>query len=174
MLMIMYYYVKVRAIVNNTFGGSYTIYKYESPIKTTYMTTTFNIPEELRNEILDWAVDKFNEVDIKFERIAIETCVHSYAGIDWMEDNGEKISEDMDRIRELSKKEVEEYSESIKGQKDYTLNWLIPRIIEDIKKCRNLAEELNILDTQGYLNFLDTLNELSLDQDRPDTIKGKE
>lgn len=48
------------------------------------------------------------------------------------------------------------------------------RIIKEIEDIRNFAEKNNLLDTQEYLDFLDTLNELSLDQDRPDTIKGKE
>ena len=41
-----------------------------------------------------------------------------------------------------------------------------PLIINSIINARNVAEELNLLDTQEYLNFLDTLNQLSIDQDR--------
>lgn len=122
MLMIMYYYVKVRAIINDTLGGSYTMYKYESPIKTPNNIYKFHIPEELRTEILNWAEAKFNEVDIKFEKIVLEECTQSYIGILWMEDKGVEITEDMNKIRELSKKECREYRESPEGEKEYTLN----------------------------------------------------
>lgn len=46
--------------------------------------------------------------------------------------------------------------------------------INDILAIRKIAEENNLLDSQEYISFLDTLNQLSIDQDRPDTIKGKE
>ena len=39
-------------------------------------------------------------------------------------------------------------------------------MIEDIKNIRDITEKYNSLDNQDYLNFLDTLNELSIDQDR--------
>lgn len=47
-------------------------------------------------------------------------------------------------------------------------------VIQEIERIRKEAEENNLLDTQEYLDFLDKLNWLSTDQDRPDTIKGKE
>ena len=78
-----------------------------------------------------------------------------------------KVTED--EIRFLTERELTEYR-----QKEFLLNYRIPRIIRNIKECRDLAEKLNMLDSQEYLDFLDTINELSIDQDRPDTIKGKE
>ena len=39
-------------------------------------------------------------------------------------------------------------------------------VISMILIIRDFAEHNNLLDSQSYLNFLDKLNELSLDQDR--------
>ena len=39
-------------------------------------------------------------------------------------------------------------------------------ILDKIKFIRSKAVELNLLDSQDYINFLDELNELSIDQDR--------
>lgn len=50
----------------------------------------------------------------------------------------------------------------------------IVEVIKGIEYIRDYAENNNLLDSQEYLSFLDTLNKLSIDQDRPDTIKGKE
>ena len=158
----MYYYVKVTAIADKVTIGSYITYKYESPIGT--ISGYKNImPRELKDEILKWAEDRFNELGFKFEEIVIEDFNHSHIGITWMEDRGEKISEDMLKIYELSKKECAEYEKTIEGQKEYLLNLKIPSTIRDIKHCRELAEELKMLDTQEYLSFLDTINELSID-----------
>lgn len=41
--------------------------------------------------------------------------------------------------------------------------------INDILAIRKMAEENNLLDSQEYISFLDTLNQLSIDQDRPDS-----
>lgn len=41
--------------------------------------------------------------------------------------------------------------------------------IRDIKKIRQYAEKANYLDEQWYLDYLDELNKLSIDQDRPST-----
>lgn len=40
------------------------------------------------------------------------------------------------------------------------------KVIELIKEIRQWAEENNQLDEQWYLNFLDDINKLSIDQDR--------
>lgn len=48
----------------------------------------------------------------------------------------------------------------------YYLKSCYNKIIQDVKEIRNLTEKYNSLDNQDYLNFLDTLNELSIDQDR--------
>ena len=170
----MYYYVKVTAIVDKVVGGSYTMYRYESPIKT-ILGLKYKIPKELKEEILKWAENKFNEVSIKFDEIVIEKFTHSYQGLSWMKDEeGKEWTEDMLNTYELSRKEYEEYEKTVEAQKEYLTNYRIPQIITDIKYCRDLTEELDMLDSQEYLSFLDTLNRLSIDQDRPDTIKGKE
>ena len=39
-------------------------------------------------------------------------------------------------------------------------------VIRMIKTIESLAQEYNLLDSQDYLNFKDTLNSLSLDLDR--------
>ena len=169
----MYYYVKVTAIVGKVTGGSYTVYKYESPIKTVLGYKNI-IPKELKEEILKWAEAKFKEFSIKFDEIVIEKFTHSYKGLDWMEQEGEELSEEMLKVYELSKKECSEYQETVEGQKEWLIDFEMPRVLFDIKDCKRLAEELEMLDTQEYLSFLDTINELSIDQDRPDTIKGKE
>lgn len=162
----MYYYVKVTAIVDKVVGGSYTMYRYESPIKTV-LGFRHIIPKELKEEILKWAENKFNEVNTKFDEIIIEKFAHSYQGLSWMRDeDGREWTEDMAKTYELSKRECEEYEKTVEAQKEYLINYRIPQIITGIKECRELAEELNVLDTQDYLDFLDFLNEASIDQDR--------
>lgn len=46
------------------------------------------------------------------------------------------------------------------------LHALYKNTISNIELIRNMSETFNMLDSQEYLNFLDKLNELSLDQDR--------
>ena len=169
----MHYYFKVIAIVDEIVGGSYTMYAYESSIKTV-SGFKHRMPKELKEEILKWAENKFNETNIKFDKIVIEEFTHTYQGIDWMENRGVKLSEDMLEMYEISKKECSEYEATIEGQKEFLINIRIPHLVFDIKDCRDLAEKLNMLDSQEYLNFLDELNKLSIDQDRPNTTEKGE
>lgn len=46
------------------------------------------------------------------------------------------------------------------------LHTLYKSTISNIELIRDMAEQFKMLDSQEYLNFLDTLNALSLDQDR--------
>ena len=39
-------------------------------------------------------------------------------------------------------------------------------ILKDIRELREYAKENNLLDTQEFLDFMDALNELSIDPDR--------
>ena len=39
-------------------------------------------------------------------------------------------------------------------------------ILKDVNEIRQYAIENNLLDTQEFLNFMDTLNELTIDPDR--------
>lgn len=39
-------------------------------------------------------------------------------------------------------------------------------ILKDIRKARQYAIDNNLIDTQEFLNFMDALNELSIDPDR--------
>lgn len=41
--------------------------------------------------------------------------------------------------------------------------------INEILSIRRIAEDFDYLDTQEYISFLDSLNKLSIDQDRPDS-----
>lgn len=41
--------------------------------------------------------------------------------------------------------------------------------INEILSIRRIAEDFGYLDTQEYISFLDSLNKLSIDQDRPDS-----
>ena len=52
--------------------------------------------------------------------------------------------------------------------KKYFLEMASEKIIKPIERIRKFAEGHNLLDTQEYLDFLDTLNKLSIDQDRSD------
>lgn len=168
MLMIMLYYVKVTAIVNEIMEGSFTTYNYESSIKTTLGHKHW-IPKELKIEILEWAKNKFNETNIKFDNIVIEEFTYSHQGIIWMQDRGIQISEDMNKIYEISKKEYQEYQNSKEGRLEYLINMTIPRVVQDIKNVIQEFSELEMLDSQEYLNFMDVINQLSIDQDRPDS-----
>lgn len=158
----MYYFIKVTAIADEVVGGSYIAYKYESPIKT-ILGLKYKIPKELKEEILKWAESEFNKNDIKFDNIVIEEFTHSHQGLSWIKDKGEEWTEDMTKTYELSKKECEEYGKTVEAQKEYLINYRIPQIITGIKECRNLTEQLDMLDSQEYLSFLDTLNKLSID-----------
>lgn len=51
------------------------------------------------------------------------------------------------------------------------MNKQIETVINQIQNIRDYAEEHNLLDSQEYLDFLDTLNQLSIDQDRAPTQK---
>ena len=39
-------------------------------------------------------------------------------------------------------------------------------ILNDVREIRQYAIDNNLLDTQEFLNFMDTLNELTIDPDR--------
>ena len=39
-------------------------------------------------------------------------------------------------------------------------------ILKDIKEAKQYATDNNLIDTQEFLNFMDALNELSIDPDR--------
>ena len=49
------------------------------------------------------------------------------------------------------------------------LSYDMNRILDGIKIIRDTAENFNLLDEQLYLNFLDKLNEYSIDQNRKST-----
>lgn len=150
----MYYYVKVATIRNHMVMSGFETYKYQSDTKCGSI-----IRNELTQEVLQWAKELYNENKIIYNDIIIETIIPSYLKLQAKEN----LSEEERNILEISKKEVEDYNNSYESKKEDLLEIRIPWIIDYIKQIRNTAEQLNLLDSQEYLSFLDTLNKLSID-----------
>ena len=53
-----------------------------------------------------------------------------------------------------------------KQNPQHTFNVYTQIILKDIRKARQYAIDNDLIDTQEFLNFMDALNELSIDPDR--------
>lgn len=148
----MHYYVKMKLIKNNLgIGPSIIVYNYES--KNT---------EDLVNEIVEFYTNKIKESFTDFDYILIERLDFSYKGLEL---ENKEIPEEYKELYETSKNEEKELLES----KEYKINVLkrnMNKAIEVLESIRKEAEELEILDTQEFLDYQDKLNKFSLDPDR--------
>lgn len=155
----MFYVTRLHAISNGKIIASYTGY-FSSKIKSLLHV----LPEELKQEALAFGKDKFDQSEIldTYDSIIIERIDHYYLHCSSIYNNFETKKD----IEEISKKEYEEYSESKEGKIELLKTFYMSVVINDLKRIRKQAEELKLLDDQDYLNFLDSINELSIDQDR--------
>ena len=53
-----------------------------------------------------------------------------------------------------------------KQNPQHTFNVYTQIILKDIREAKQYAIDHNLIDTQEFLNFMDALNELSIDPDR--------
>ena len=161
----MYYYVKVRAVSNGIARTSASGY-FNSNIKSAAL---IKIKEELKEEALNRGKELLEEKE-GYDSIIIECLMPAYLHLQ----SETYLSEYEESILKIAKKEYILYTASEEGQREFLVCSTMPQVISDINNIRRDSERLGLLDSQEYLNFLDTINKLSIDQDRQDTIKGKE
>lgn len=161
----MLYYVLLNNVVNGWNTQSYIKYDYESKIVCTPLYNKEG-RELLKEEVINQA-SKNNCFDEK-EDISVSEIVPSYYKISQDRQNGLWPDKKTQELADISYKEIQEMRDSIEYKKDNFILALSSQI-NNLELLRKEAEELNMLDTQEYLNFLDTINKLSIDQDRPDS-----
>lgn len=144
----MNYTVTIQEIKDHMFTQTYKIWDYESKI------IAINLTKELAEEIIASLEDKNCVIkDIKASHLALEQ---------------EFKNEIPKEFQDLYKKSKTAW-ENEEAQKVITNQYLkqgYNHALNEIRFLRNQAEKLNLLDSQDYLDFLDNLNSLSIDQDR--------
>ena len=152
----MIYGVEIIAVKDDTVQGKYKTYNYTSDL----------IIYKEQKELIKEAIEHFKKVFDNYDYLVINKLDPVYYHLLWdFVDNNKEVPEEYRKLFEQSKKEVEDFRNSEEGKK-ITLFTMMKHTIEEINLCRKDAEELNLLDSQEFLNFLDELNKLSLDPDR--------
>jgi len=140
----MLYSVELFPIINNQIINSYRMYDYRSELHDN---------DELVKEILETFKDKFGNF------VVANICF----SCDAIEKNN--VKDEYKDLYEESLKEKEEYLNS-KEVKQKILKGKYKITVEEIKNLIEESKETEMLDTQEFLDFLDSLNQLSLDPDR--------
>ena len=161
----MKYYVKIQGIRDEIVGPKYTTFSYESNIEDTRPYRHHKEANDLRKEIIEHFKNKsefFNECDY----VVIEQIVPSHLGIQWEYlDKGKELSDELYELYEESKKECDLLSNKDSERRKYLISTM-EDIINELKYIRDEAISLNMLDSQEFINYQDTLNKYSLDPDR--------
>lgn len=149
------YGVKLIGIKNNRVAVNYTTYKYESDIIDISPIDNNSLIEEIIQFYKDSKMFK------DCNSINIELIYPSHQLI--------QLNNKEEAFKELYEASINIW-DKVKTKTDIQYqNRLYKTIIDNILFIRDKTKELNLLDSQDYLNFLDTLNKLSIDQDRDDS-----
>jgi len=116
----------------------------------------------LINEAVNFYTEKIKEQFSDFDSLIIEAINLSYKGI---QNEFKEIPEQYKELFETSQKEKQEILDS----KEYKIE-VLKNNMNNIKQflgiVRKEAEELEMLDSQEFLEYQDVLNKYSLDPDR--------
>ena len=160
----MKYYVKVQGIKDEIVKPKYTTFSYESNIEDTRPHGHHKEAKKLRKEIIEYF--KNNEFFDGCDYIVIEQVAPSYLGLEWEYlDKGKELSDELYKLYKESKKESNLLSNKDSERRKYLI-YTMEYIINDLEYIKNEAISLNMLDSQEFINYQDTLNKYSLDPDR--------
>jgi len=87
----------------------------------------------------------------------------SYLGLE--QKYKDKIPDEYMPLYRESKAECDAYYESFEGHQK-CVKWEMNQILHEIESIRQRAKKYKLLDSQEFLDFLDKLNEYSIDPDR--------
>lgn len=146
----MKYSVKIVSIKDNELSKILKVYDFVSNINYIYSNPVKK--QELIKQALDQYKNKFNEYD----NIAVEYIYPTAIAIE-KEFKEIPESEDIKNLYEESLKEIKEYQATEEFAKESLINNMTSTI-SIIQAIREKAKELNMLDSQEFLNFLDELN----------------
>lgn len=152
-----YYTVVITGTKDNLIGPERKFYDFESEIVNAKQPS-----KELIAEIVEKYKDEFKDCDF----ITVRSITTTPAALN--SDFGKNIPEQYKELYEKSIKAWEDAKQEVESQ---LIEIYYEQALNSIKKLRISAASLNLLDSQAYLNFLDELNKLSIDQDRPDNKK---
>ena len=155
----MYYYIKMKIVKDSQcLGQSIIVFDYKSEIKS---LEPYN-NKELINEAVNFYTEKIKEQFSDFDSLIIEAINLSCRGI---QNEFKEIPEQYKELFETSQKEKQEILDS----KEYKIE-VLKNNMNNIKQflgiVRKEAEELEMLDSQEFLEYQDVLNKYSLDPDR--------
>lgn len=147
------YAITLQGVKDNMLGPAYKMWDYESEIVNIRAT------KELIDEIVNFCKDKdwFKDSD----SIVIKDVKASHLALQQEYQNN--IPENFKKLYSAS---IEAWNKEEDNLEKMLFEDNCNSIINNITTLRKKAEELKLLDSQIYLDFLDELNNLSLDQDR--------
>lgn len=169
----MLYGIQYRTVTGNILSCPIYEYEFKSEINTLFPKNQSEKSKKLQEEIQQYLDKKNPNTIVVIEEIEALYDAHFILKYKEYFREDSLFIKKLDYLFKESEDELRKYKESIEYDQDYSINLML-ETIPLIKKIRFDAERYNLLDNQEYLSFLDTLNRLSIDQDRPDTIKGKE
>lgn len=151
------YGITIKSIKNGMYQMGRTHFRYESDIVSVTPNSNTQEAEALRNEVFDFFKDKFENYDsLMIEAIA---PAHEFLNNEFRGNIPQQYAEVAKESQELWEKVADEVSRQWEIQ-------LMSNSIEQVNSIIEKAKELNMLDSQEFLNYLDTLNKLSIDPDR--------
>ena len=143
--MIVDYFIQIVPVFKNYTEGHYTVPVFETEATDNKEIISNKVLEEYKDKLTK--ADNYIVVDIKPSYIALE--------------NNKEYTKEY----EESKLKWTQYYNS-KEYKTLQLKYSYDNILHQIKQIQKQVEELELLDSQDFLNFQDSLNKLSLDPDR--------
>lgn len=146
---------------------------FESKIKTLFPENESRKSKELRKEIIQQLKEKYPKLNIVIEKIDVPyRAEFLYKLKSYFRDNDSEVKR-IDYIIKKSEEQLEQYEKSEEYDQDYTINEML-EILPTLRRLRWESEKYHLLDNQDFLFYMDELNKLSIDQDRPDTIEKGE
>lgn len=121
-----------------------------------------NLNKELLNEIISSLKNNERFKDCDYLVVKEFNAAHKLIENRYAQDIPESLKETYTESKVLWDNVQNEVR--IQHLKNYYL-----QLIKEVEFIREQSEKLNLLDSQEYLNFLDSLNKLSIDQDRDDS-----
>lgn len=146
----MIYSARINAIKNNEYIGNFYIYDFVGG----------NPPIKL-DDLVEYAKSK---IESEFDNVFVDNVKPAYEGIAETHKDKE-IPKELQSIYSISKQEWEKYYASMEYKKSILCNDM-KRTLQHLAEIRKKAEEIEILDSQEFLDYQDELNKLSLDPDR--------
>lgn len=150
------YGLRILGLKDNLIIADQDIFNYKSE------KVVINLNKELLNEIISTLKNHERFKDCDYLVVNEFNTAHKLIENRYAQDIPESLKDTYEESKELWNKVQNEVN--ILQLKNYYL-----QLIKEIEFVKKQSENLNLLDSQEYLNFLDYLNKLSLDQDRNDS-----